>query len=345
MPARFSQAGQLAQPTTRPDDLPRACPPWAPPCGPTAPSSRSTPPPRAAVRCASAGASDRRAHARAAAAGRWLLRRGRGGRGAGSLYNFVLDGRELPDPYARFLPEGVHGPAMVLESSYPGATAPASRARCASWSSTSCTSAPSPRRAPTQAAARAAARPGRPGDHRRRADAGGRLRRPPRLGLRRRGPLRALRPLRHARRAARLRRRGPPPGPGRAAGRGLQPPRPGGELPAGLQPRLLHPADSRTPGATRSTSPTRWCGGWSSTRPAHWLTEFRFDGLRLDAIHAIVDPSPRHILRELADEVRGAAAAPAADRRGRTQRPGRHRAAGPATPSGPTTSTTPSRSP
>jgi maltooligosyltrehalose trehalohydrolase len=34
-----------------------------------------------------------------------------------------------------------------------------------------------------------------------------------------------------------------------------------------------------------------------------WLTDFRFDGLRLDAIHTIVDPSPRHILRELADEV------------------------------------------
>jgi maltooligosyltrehalose trehalohydrolase len=34
-----------------------------------------------------------------------------------------------------------------------------------------------------------------------------------------------------------------------------------------------------------------------------WLKDFRFDGLRLDATHAICDPSPRHILRELADEV------------------------------------------
>jgi maltooligosyltrehalose trehalohydrolase len=31
----------------------------------------------------------------------------------GALYQFVLDGRELPDPYARCLPEGVHGPAQV----------------------------------------------------------------------------------------------------------------------------------------------------------------------------------------------------------------------------------------
>ena len=33
----------------------------------------------------------------------------------------------------------------------------------------------------------------------------------------------------------------------------------------------------------------------------YWLTEFRFDGLRLDATHAIPDPSPRHILRDIAD--------------------------------------------
>lgn len=35
--------------------------------------------------------------------------------GPGTLYKFVLDERELPDPYARFLPHGVHGPAMVVE--------------------------------------------------------------------------------------------------------------------------------------------------------------------------------------------------------------------------------------
>lgn len=33
---------------------------------------------------------------------------------AGDLYVFVLDGRELTDPYARWLPKGVHGPAQVL---------------------------------------------------------------------------------------------------------------------------------------------------------------------------------------------------------------------------------------
>jgi maltooligosyltrehalose trehalohydrolase len=33
---------------------------------------------------------------------------------AGDLYFFVVDGRRLPDPYARCLPQGVHGPARVI---------------------------------------------------------------------------------------------------------------------------------------------------------------------------------------------------------------------------------------
>jgi maltooligosyltrehalose trehalohydrolase len=34
-----------------------------------------------------------------------------------------------------------------------------------------------------------------------------------------------------------------------------------------------------------------------------WIREFRLDGLRLDAVHAIVDDSPRHFLTELANRV------------------------------------------
>jgi maltooligosyltrehalose trehalohydrolase len=41
--------------------------------------------------------------------------------GPGALYNFVLDGREVPDPYARFLPHGVHGPARVEGAPRPSA--------------------------------------------------------------------------------------------------------------------------------------------------------------------------------------------------------------------------------
>lgn len=35
----------------------------------------------------------------------------------------------------------------------------------------------------------------------------------------------------------------------------------------------------------------------------YWLQEYHFDGLRLDAVHAIIDDSSRHILVELADRV------------------------------------------
>jgi maltooligosyltrehalose trehalohydrolase len=36
----------------------------------------------------------------------------------------------------------------------------------------------------------------------------------------------------------------------------------------------------------------------------YWLTEYQFDGLRLDAVHAIIDDSQPHILTEIADAVR-----------------------------------------
>lgn len=36
----------------------------------------------------------------------------------------------------------------------------------------------------------------------------------------------------------------------------------------------------------------------------YWLEEFQLDGLRLDAVHAIIDDSPRHLLVELSETVR-----------------------------------------
>ena len=36
----------------------------------------------------------------------------------------------------------------------------------------------------------------------------------------------------------------------------------------------------------------------------YWVSEFHMDGLRLDAVHAIIDESPRHLLEELAERVR-----------------------------------------
>ena len=38
----------------------------------------------------------------------------------------------------------------------------------------------------------------------------------------------------------------------------------------------------------------------------YWLQEYRFDGLRLDAVHAIQDDSPKHFLQELSERVRAA---------------------------------------
>jgi maltooligosyltrehalose trehalohydrolase len=40
----------------------------------------------------------------------------------------------------------------------------------------------------------------------------------------------------------------------------------------------------------------------------YWINEFRLDGLRLDAVHAIKDDSDRHVLEEIAERVRAAAA-------------------------------------
>ncbi len=40
----------------------------------------------------------------------------------------------------------------------------------------------------------------------------------------------------------------------------------------------------------------------------YWIKEFHLDGLRLDAVHAIFDDSPKHVLDELAERVRAEAA-------------------------------------
>src|SRR5207244_3488637 len=65
---------------------------------------------------------------------------------------------------------------------------------------------------------------------------------------------------------------------------------------------------------TRGEAGTPWGDAPNFEHPAirryvidnaiYWLTEYRFDGLRLDAVHAIHDPSPVHVLRELAGEVK-----------------------------------------
>ncbi|MGF1641309.1 MAG: malto-oligosyltrehalose trehalohydrolase [Rhodospirillales bacterium] len=48
---------------------------------------------------------------------------------------------------------------------------------------------------------------------------------------------------------------------------------------------------------------SRWVREFFIQNAVYWLTEYRFDGLRLDAVHAIEDRSPRHILDAVAERV------------------------------------------
>jgi malto-oligosyltrehalose trehalohydrolase len=51
---------------------------------------------------------------------------------------------------------------------------------------------------------------------------------------------------------------------------------------------------------------SRWVREYFINNALYWLGEFGFDGLRFDAVHAIADDSPRHVLDELAARVREA---------------------------------------
>jgi maltooligosyltrehalose trehalohydrolase len=44
---------------------------------------------------------------------------------------------------------------------------------------------------------------------------------------------------------------------------------------------------------------------WIIDNAVRWFTDFHLDGLRLDAVHALHDDSPRHLLAELSDEIAG----------------------------------------
>ncbi|HEX4623381.1 MAG TPA: malto-oligosyltrehalose trehalohydrolase [Solirubrobacteraceae bacterium] len=45
---------------------------------------------------------------------------------------------------------------------------------------------------------------------------------------------------------------------------------------------------------------------WAIQNACRWVRDYHVDGLRLDAVHAILDAGPRHVLEELADRVRAA---------------------------------------
>ncbi len=47
----------------------------------------------------------------------------------------------------------------------------------------------------------------------------------------------------------------------------------------------------------------KWVREYFIGNALYWLDEYRFDGLRLDAVHAIVDDSPRHVLLDLSQRI------------------------------------------
>src|SRR5262249_21104015 len=52
---------------------------------------------------------------------------------------------------------------------------------------------------------------------------------------------------------------------------------------------------------------------WLVDNARSWIEEYHADALRLDAIHAIEDPSPRHICADLCAAIRAAGAIPIAE--------------------------------
>jgi maltooligosyltrehalose trehalohydrolase len=225
------------------------------------------------------------------------------GIGRGALYRFVLDGRELPDPYARFLPEGVHGPGMVVESAYswkhgPGMARPLRELSIYEIHIGTFTPAGTYQGASERLAYLAdlgvtaielmplAAFAGSRG-----------------WGYDGVAPFAPFAPYGTPDELRAL--------VDEAHGLGLAVLLdvvynhfgPSGNYLSAYSPQYF----------TRETT-NAWGDSIDYAHPVvrqlvlesarYWLTEFRFDGLRLDATHAICDRSPRHILRELADEVR-----------------------------------------
>ena len=60
-----------------------------------------------------------------------------------------------------------------------------------------------------------------------------------------------------------------------------------------------HPLGSRFNGPDRGA----WYAGFAIETALHWLRDYRFDGLRLDAVHAIVERGEPDILEALSREV------------------------------------------
>ena len=179
--------------------------------------------------------------------------------------------RYRPDPASRFQPEGVHGPSVVVDAAALAVDRPGLSAatRWPTSCSTSCTSAPSRAAGTFEAVIPHLPQLVELGVTAIELMPVGRVPRLAQLGLRRRPPVRAAVDLWRTARAPPAGRRRPRLRAERRARRGLQPPRPRGQLPGRVRPVLHRPLQDAL-GHRRSTStgPTaRVCGATSSTTP------------------------------------------------------------------------------
>ena len=228
---------------------------------------------------------------------------------AGALYKYRLDGGEsYPDPASRYQPQGPDGPSQVIDPA-------AYRWRDGAWKGLALPGqvlyemhvGTFTKEGTWEAAARelpALARPGRDGG---RGHARRRLRRAVRLGLRRRRPLRAHAPLRHAgRRCARSWTRRTRQGLGVILDVVYNHLGPSGNYLPQFSERYF--SDKY---GTEWGEPFNYDGEDSApvrefivANAGYWITEFHLDGLRLDATQSMHDASPEHVLAAIAREAR-----------------------------------------
>jgi maltooligosyltrehalose trehalohydrolase len=106
---------------------------------------------------------------------------------------------------------------------------------------------------------------------------------------------------------ARLRRRRSRRGPRRRPRRRLQPRRPGGDWLCAFGPWFTD-RFGPTPWGDALDYRERAVREWAIQNAEQWLRDYHVDGLRLDAVHALADDSPTHVLAELAERVHAARA-------------------------------------
>ena len=266
--------------------------------------------PRATSRCASAAASTRSSRRRL----RHLRGDGRRPRAGRRLRATCSTATPLPDPCSRWQPEGLRGPRGC--STRPRSSGPTAASAPPALARRACiyelhvgtfTPRGDVRRARSRTSRRCAELGVTAIELMPVAEFPGRAR----LGLRRRLPERRAVLLRRA--ARRCSGSSTPPTPrglGGAPRRRLQPRRRLRRAGArGVRP-VLHRASTRRPGARAinfddARLPTPCASGCCQSAEG-WIRDFHLDGLRLDAIHAIVDSSPEHLVAAVARRVHAA---------------------------------------